>query len=140
MIELGYQDGDNPKGFSADQQMMILKNETERTGCFHEAQLNQIRGWPIALNHKIQRVIASPNLEEYELSYTFEGAGLTREQCALLERSIKWMLGNKWSINITVAGRRIFPDTNPVQKIPLWVRIWLWVHRILNAPKRITGK
>ena len=123
---------------SAEAQLMMLKEAIGSACYLHEAQANQLRGWPFHIDELIKHgkvdpetnkivgsgVDLSPDFDKKQIVYHWNTTrpkswspdatyilGILR-----LEKNIKWLLGEAWTVVVSVDGKPIFPvDTSRVQ-------------------------
>jgi len=99
------------------QQLLLCKDLTERFGVLHEAQILQLKGWPI-LKYGAKKSEALVNIEDKTLTFNWEGAAnIAKKDFGPLRWGIDYILGKGWKMEINLNGRLIFPvDVTPPRK------------------------
>jgi hypothetical protein len=97
-------------------QLMVLKAATKTTGIVHEAQIFQLRMWGrLCLQHVEPPTVQVLPLDReviYRSPATLKGKVAKKTidaRLTALNDSVKWLLGDDWSLLVEVAGNAIFP-------------------------------
>lgn len=75
----------------------------------HEAQVNQLKIWPrLAFPHSTLATQTEANCEEYHIAVKVvseEKHNKIKTRATMLAKNIRWMLGNRWTIEIYENGK-----------------------------------
>jgi hypothetical protein len=99
-------------------QLLMLKDLTNRLGGLHEAQVLQLKLWPYCVDTTIKKNKISIDLENKLLLFEWKGSSATinndyKTKLKSFVGSIKFMLGDDWSVTVHSDGTIIYPlDTN----------------------------
>lgn len=104
-------------------QLVILRDMTKRFGCIHEAQKLQLNLWPYVVDPTIKGVEVALQFDECCAYFAFKGSTANHKTKAYQKRlqefirSIKFLLGDEWSTNVSLDGVTILGnDSKPAQK------------------------
>lgn len=104
------------QGLTQTQQLLALRNLTERFGIVHEAQQIQLRYWPFVADPGLDNSVAKVDIEAKTVHFVW-----TRRRAPLLGNAYRFridrfvqeihdtLLGPDWRVTIEVNGARIFP-------------------------------
>jgi hypothetical protein len=105
---------------SQEEQLLLLRDMTARMGVLHEAQILQLKMWPLVLFDNIKKCEEHVNIEgkvlEFHILQT-KGkypADKDKRFDVLIDWS-KWLLGHDWLVRIKERGKLIFrrgPEIN----------------------------
>lgn len=103
-----------------NEQLMVLKGLTRTTGCLHEAQITQMKLWPVFLFPKIKyeiRIDQEKKSIEYHLTFASKAPKSLQEKLAELDRSLQWLLGLEWQLKVSVGGKSVYKGTRSIAKV-----------------------
>jgi hypothetical protein len=105
----------NPNIASPDQesQLLMLKDLTKRMGVLHEAQVLQLKMWPLTLFTHAKKTEERVNLETKEIDFDIlqtKGKKPTdlKERFEALDKWTRWLLGDDWVVRVRERGKVIF--------------------------------
>lgn len=87
-----------------EEQLMLLKDLTERTGILHEAQILQLKMYPLVIFQNAKEVRLELDIEKKELHFVSKfKIGNPKDfkvKCEQLESYVKWLLGTNWIVRV----------------------------------------
>lgn len=98
---------------SLEQQLLMLRDLTARTGALHEAQVLQLKWWPLTLFTHSKKCEAQVNVEGKEVTYVIvQTKGKPpkdiKKRYEALNEWTKWLLGNEWVVRIKLREKLVF--------------------------------
>lgn len=86
------------------EQLLLLKNLTKKTGMLHEAQLAQLKAWPLALTHAYKCQIVF-DYESKNLTYILSELNGRKpkdflKRMAMLSKWTKQLLGDEYLVTV----------------------------------------
>lgn len=95
------------KHLSSGQQLALLREQTKRTGLMHEAQVLQLKYWPLVVGPDKVAVQLSWDTETMLVTYVLDLSicedkdGLSPQARENLENWVKELLGKDWAVKVT---------------------------------------
>lgn len=97
------------KHLSSAQQLALLREQTKVTGLMHEAQVLQLKYWPLLVSPERTAVQLAWDTETMVVSYVFDLSacneedkdGLSPVARENLENWVKQLLGENWALKVT---------------------------------------
>jgi hypothetical protein len=91
-------------------QLMMMRDITKRTGALHDAQNFQLRAWGAIAVPKASSFEVKVRMDQKTVTYGFLGkAGMGKtvktDRLAALRRSVEWLLGPDWTVEVVVNAR-----------------------------------
>jgi hypothetical protein len=99
------------------EQLMLLKDLTRRTGLIYEAQVLQLKYWPmLALTHaKSSEVRLNVEKRVCEFFARIDSKGKApddlADRLARLDEAVKWLLGDEWLVKVKLGKKIIYRST-----------------------------
>ena len=116
------------KTLTATEQLVLLRDMTERLGVVHEAQALQLRLCPYAVDPSLESSVAEVNLDEKKVFFRWGSPqrGVTsqgfdaayKKRLKALDQHIRFMFGESWTVVVTMNGSSIFPLKSNVRAKP----------------------
>jgi hypothetical protein len=96
-----------------EEQLLLLRDMTARMGVLHEAQILQLKMWPLFLFDNLKKCEEHVNIENRVIEYHFlqtKGKYPKDKEARLnaLMDWTKWLLGHDWMIRVKERGKLIF--------------------------------
>lgn len=105
---------------SIREQLLLLRDLTRRTGVLHEAQLLNLKLWPLVIFPKASNSVIRIDPEKYTVEYTLtwkikgKKDADFKKRAKLLGKSVRWLLGDYWQVTVDGfdLGRKAEPPTD----------------------------
>jgi hypothetical protein len=99
----------------------MLRNLFQHFGSLHEAQVLQLRLWPFTVDPKLANSKAILNLEGKVVEFRWGGGAKKidkkyQERLQELDKNVKFLLGEDWTITVMLNGALIFPVQDTIGK------------------------
>lgn len=97
---------------SHEEQLILLREWTAKMGVLHDAQVLQIKMWPLTLFTHAKKCEEQVNIEGKELNYVIvqtKGAApkdIKKRYEALIDWT-KWLLGKDWTVRIKLRDKLV---------------------------------
>jgi hypothetical protein len=102
------------------EQLLLLRSMTERTGILHEAQLLQLKMYPIAMITNSKSAEIKVDIEgkviDFFLKLDKKKNAELEIQCERVSEAVKWLLGPDWLVRVRVRDKVIFRGPRTVGK------------------------
>ena len=98
---------------SHEEQLLLLRDMTARMGVIHDAQMLQLKMWPLVLFDNVKKCEEHVNIEqkvlEFHILQTKGKYAVDREKRFehLVDWS-KWLLGHDWIVRIKERGKLLY--------------------------------
>lgn len=97
---------------SQEEQLLMLRDLTARAGVLHEAQVLQLKMWPLVLFGHVKKCEERVNLETREIDYVFlqtkgKPSNDFKERLDVLVGWTKWLLGSDWVVRVKLRDKLI---------------------------------
>lgn len=116
----------NQQSLSGWDQLILLRDIANSAGALHDAQVRQLRIWPLALFSHVLKHEFQWDFEERRLFFRFKVHAKKKpprnleKRYKILDHNVKLMLGPEWSIEIKVGTKQVFAsvgDPTALKKI-----------------------
>lgn len=90
---------------SHDQQLLMLRDVTNRTGILHEAQLLQLKIWPRLWFARSTAARSSVDVDKKSLVFEISVRKAASDDGTFAERlgaCVRWLLGNDWKVAVVL--------------------------------------
>lgn len=96
-----------------EEQLILLRDLTARLGVLHDAQVFQLRMWPLVLFTHAKQVDLHIQMEDKEISFVIEKhKGKVpediKERYTALNDWTKWLLGDDWTVKVKYKGKQVY--------------------------------
>lgn len=95
---------------SAEEQLILLRNITATMGVLHEAQVLQLKWWPLTLFTHARKCEERINIERKEIDFVIlqtkgqPPKDIKKRYEAIVEWT-KWLLGSEWTVRIRLRDK-----------------------------------
>ena len=98
---------------SQEEQLLLLRDMTSRLGVLHDAQVLQLRMWPLVLFSNLKKCEEHVNIEGKVVEFHFlqTKGKYPKDMKARFEAMAdwtKWLLGHDWVVRVKERGKLIF--------------------------------
>jgi hypothetical protein len=94
------------------EQLMLLRDITKRTGILHDAQVLQLKMWPLILLPFSKSAKAKIDTTKYEITFEVDVHGKLPKDAdthfGRLNEAVKWLLGKEWLVRVKVRGKQVY--------------------------------
>lgn len=92
---------------------MMLRDLTNRLGALHEAQVLQLKMWPLVLFQHVKKCEERVNIEAREIDFVLlqtkgEVPKDFKKRCMTLAEWTKWLLGGDWVVRVKLRDKLVF--------------------------------
>lgn len=103
-----------------EKQLLMLKDLTRRMGVLHEAQVLQLKMWPMTLFTHAKKTEERVNLESKEIDYDIlqtkgKKPSDLKERFEALNEWTKWLLGDDWVVRVRERGKLLYRNGRTVK-------------------------
>lgn len=102
------------------EQLLLLRSMTERTGILHEAQILQLKMYPIAMIETSKSAEIKINVEgktvDFHLKMDKSKNPELEKQCERVSEAVKWLLGPDWLVRLKVRDKTIYRGARTIGK------------------------
>jgi hypothetical protein len=97
---------------SKQEQLMMLRDLTRRMEVLHDAQVLQLKMWPRTL-FEVKPPEIGVDFATKTVHYTLKSLkkpkvyGDAKKRCLVMIGWIKWLLGDDWTVTITLDGKQL---------------------------------
>lgn len=96
-----------------EQQLLLLRDMTARMGVIHEAQVLQLKMWPLVLFGNVKKCEEHINIENREVNFVIlqtkgKQASDFKQRCEALADWTKWLLGSDWIVRVKIRDKLVF--------------------------------
>jgi len=95
-------------------QLVMLRGMTERFQSLHEAQKLQLQLWPFVVDTSLANTKANVDMEAKTVQFVWTGSSMKigpkyNQRLKVLDDSVKFLLGNDWTVTVWRDGTLIYP-------------------------------
>jgi hypothetical protein len=92
---------------------MLLRGLTASTGVMHEAQKLQLKNWGAVAFQGVGGWVSNIDITRKTVLYSITSTRKTAPKdlpkyVAALDRSIHWLLGGDWALNVKINGKSVY--------------------------------
>lgn len=91
---------------------MLLKDLTRRLDMLHDAQVLQLKMWPLVLFTHARSAELAVSFENKEVDYIVKTKGKApadlKDRFEYLNEWTKWLLGNDWLVKVKIQGKQVY--------------------------------
>jgi len=102
------------------EQLLLLRAMTERTGVLHEAQILQLKMYPIAMITSSKSAEIKIDIEgksvDFQLKLDKKKNPDLEKQCEMVSDAVKWLLGPEWLVRLRVREKTIYRGARTLGK------------------------